>query len=59
MDKSGLAQARIREQQMMSRMEELLDWEDEEEVRRALKRLGLIPGEDAFDEALAIWRDGR
>jgi hypothetical protein len=59
MEKSGLAQARLREQQMMSRMAEILDWNDEEEVKRALKRLGLIPGEDAFEEALAIWRGQR
>lgn len=57
MEKSGLSQARLREKQMMSRMAEILDWDDEGEVRRALKRLGLIPGEDAFEEALAIWRD--
>ena len=59
MEKSGLAQAREREKQMMSRMAEILDWDNEEEVRRALKRLGLIPGEDDFEEALAIWRDQR
>lgn len=59
MEKTGLALARQREKQMMSRMTEILDWDDEEEVRRALKRLGLIPGEDAFEEALAIWRDLR
>jgi hypothetical protein len=59
MEKSGLAQARLREKQMMSRMAEILDWDDEEEVKRALKRLGLIPGEEVFEEALAIWRDLR
>jgi hypothetical protein len=59
MEKSGLAQARLRAKQMESRMAEILDWDDEEEVKRALKRLGLIPGEDSFEEALAIWRDLR
>jgi hypothetical protein len=58
-EKSGLTQARKREQQMLSRMAEMLDWDNEEEVRRALKRLGLIPGEDSFEEAMAIWRDLR
>lgn len=57
MEKTGLALARLRAKQMESRMAEILDWDDEEEVKRALKRLGLIPGEDQFEEALAIWRD--
>ncbi len=42
---------------MLSRMEEMLGWDNEDEVRTALRRLGLIPGEDRFEEALAIWRD--
>jgi hypothetical protein len=57
MEKSGLAQARLREKQMESRMLEILDLDDEEEVKRILTRFGLIPGEDEFEEALAIWRD--
>jgi hypothetical protein len=57
MEKLGRALAKQREAQMLSRMAELLDWDDEEEVKRALKRLGLIPGEDQFEEAMAIWRD--
>jgi hypothetical protein len=59
MEKTGLALARLRAKQMESRMAEILDWDDEEEVKKALKRLGLVPGEDAFEEALAIWRDLR
>jgi hypothetical protein len=59
MEKSGLALAREREKQMMSRMAEILDWDNEQEVIQALKRLGLIPGSDEFEEALAIWRDSR
>jgi hypothetical protein len=57
MEKSGLSLARQREKQMESRMLEILDLDDEEEVKRILKRLGLRPGEDEFEEALAIWRD--
>jgi hypothetical protein len=57
MEKTGLVLAREREKQMQSRMLELLDWDDEQEVRQALKRLGLIPGADDFEEALAIWRE--
>ena len=49
--------AREREKQMISRMAEILEWDDEQEVRRVLQRLGLIPGQDDFEEALAIWRD--
>lgn len=57
MEKIGLSLARQREKQMESRMLEILDIDDEEEARRILKRFGLIPGEDEFEEALAIWRD--
>jgi hypothetical protein len=57
MEKSGLSQARLREKQMESRMLEILDIDDEDEVKRILKRFGLVPGEDEFEEALAIWRD--
>ncbi len=57
MAESGKALARIRDQQMLSRMAEMLEWDDEEQVRTALKRLGLVPGEDRFEEALSIWRD--
>jgi hypothetical protein len=57
MAKSPKALAKIREEQMLSRMEEMLGWDNEDEVRTALQRLGLIPGEDQFEEALAIWRD--
>jgi hypothetical protein len=57
MAKSPKALAKIREEQMLSRMEEMLGWDNEDEVRTALQRLGLIPGEDRFEEALAIWRD--
>lgn len=57
MDKTGLQLARQREKQMQSRMPEILDWDDEEQVRQALKSLGLIPGRDDFERALAIWRE--
>jgi hypothetical protein len=56
MEKTGLALARERERQMMSRMLEILEIDDEEEVRRILKRFGLIPGEEEFEEALTTWR---
>jgi len=56
---SGRALSRQRAEQMLSRMAAILDWEDEEEVKKALKRLGLIPGEESFEESLAIWRDLR
>ncbi|HWZ82606.1 MAG TPA: hypothetical protein VNW47_08280 [Terriglobales bacterium] len=59
MGKTGLALAREREKNMLSRMAEILDWDDEGEVKQALKRLGLIPGSDEFEEALSIWRDLR
>ncbi len=59
MIKIGLALAREREKQMETRMAVILGWEHEEEVSRALQRLGLIPGEEAFEKALAIWRDQR
>jgi len=57
MEKTGLSLARQRERQMQSRMLEILDIDDEEEVKRILRRFGLIPGDDEFEEALAIWRD--
>jgi hypothetical protein len=57
MEKTGLTLARQREKQMESRMLAILDVDDEEEVKRILKRFGLIPGEDEFEEALAIWRE--
>jgi hypothetical protein len=57
MEKTGLTLARQREKQMESRMLAILDVDDEEEVKRMLKRFGLIPGEDEFEEALAIWRE--
>ena len=55
MDKTGLALAREREKRMESRMLAILD--DEGEVKQILKRFGLIPGEDEYEQALAIWRD--
>ena len=58
MEKSYKALARKREQQALSRMEEMLNWDDEQEFRKALERLGLVPGEQEFEEALAIWRAG-
>jgi hypothetical protein len=42
---------------MQSRMLAILDIDDEEEVKRILKRFGLIPREDEFEKALAIWRE--
>jgi hypothetical protein len=57
MEKTGLSRARQREKQMKSRMLEILDMDDEEEVKRILKRFGLLPGEDEFEVALTIWRD--
>jgi hypothetical protein len=57
MEKTGLTLARQREKQMESRMLAILDIDDEEEVKRILKRFGLILGEDEFEEALAIWRE--
>ena len=59
MVKWGLAQAKKRDQQMLDRMAEMLDWDNQEEVETALKRLGLIPGSDEFEQAIAIWRDLR
>lgn len=59
MGKSGLALAREREKQMMSRMAEILEWDNEDLVVNALKRLGVVSGSDEFDEAMAIWRDLR
>jgi hypothetical protein len=57
MEKTGLTLARQRQRQMESRMLAILDVDDEEEVKRILKRFGLIPWEDEFGEALAIWRE--
>jgi hypothetical protein len=42
---------------MESGMLAILDLDDEEEVKRILKRFGLSPGEVEFKEALAIWRE--
>jgi hypothetical protein len=56
MEKTGLALARERERQMMSRMAAVLDITDEQEVKNILRRFGLIPGQDDYEEALAIWR---
>jgi hypothetical protein len=42
---------------MESRMLAILDLDDEEEVKRILKRSGLTQGDVEFKEALAIWRE--
>ena len=57
MEKTGLILARQRQKQMESRMLAILDLDDEEEVKRILKRSGLTQGDVEFKEALAIWRE--
>jgi hypothetical protein len=52
----GKSESRRREDLIASRMEEMLGWE-EEEFKKALLRLGLKPGDPAFEAAMAIWRD--
>lgn len=52
----GKSESRKREDLMASRIEEMLSW-DEEEFKKALLRLGLKPGEPAFEAAIAVWRD--
>lgn len=56
MEKSGLTQARTRAKQMESRMDAMFELNEEEFVK-ALKRLGLKPGEPRYQKAMTIWRE--
>jgi hypothetical protein len=56
MKKSGLALARLREKQMLERMNTM--WHlNEEQFRKALADLGLKPGTPDYERAMTLWRD--